>query len=250
MFAELFLERLDQVPSLNKKYSHWLETGKWDEAKQTLVRITCLITEEINAAGSDLQSLGDLVRRKDCHEAILLYFASASSWKSVGTLRGMKACVEKLWEVNKTMVERSHRAKGLVKYHVIPLMHDIKEDMLLVPEKNKEEKCEFEVKAFHCIAKSYIMVDEQSTAEEIYNECLARIKEFFGNEADKRQVTGLTLLALGDLHMEIRVDDAISYYNRAVDAYKYSVEDTGRSFGIKVCKLKIERAQKSRFESK
>ena len=53
---------------------------------------------------------------------------------------------------NKRMIVRDVTMKDVVKRHVIPLMHDIKNQMLKVTSVSEEDKCRFMSWVLRCIA--------------------------------------------------------------------------------------------------
>ena len=108
----------------------------------------------------------DLLNKADrFEESVPVWFAAASLFKKKGDLWMMSYCVgggdvlrrrrylqampwcvsdggwRGMHEANKRMIERDVTMKDVVKRHVIPLMHDIKNQMLEVTSVSEEVKC-------------------------------------------------------------------------------------------------------------
>ena len=111
-------------------------------------------------------------------------------FKKEGNLVLMRSCVDDGWRegmhgANERMIERDVTMKEVVKHHVIPLMHDVKNQMLEMTSVSDKDKFEYmslvllaeaEDKRFcmsrvlGCIAKSEGLVDDDVAAMEAREE--------------------------------------------------------------------------------
>jgi len=171
------LQELNQVPSLLQEYKSCLATRKFDEAKKINKEINYLITNEINTTGRELRSFADdLLKEADCfEESISVYFAAASLFKKEGDLMMMSSCVGYvLWGgmrgANMRMIERDVTMKEVVKRHVIPLMHDVKNQMLETTSVSHKDKCKYMSQVLRYIARSEELVDDDVAAKEAWEE--------------------------------------------------------------------------------
>jgi len=137
-----------------------------------------LITNEINTTGKEMRIFADdLVKKADCfEESIPVYFAAASLYKKEGYLSGMGSCVGgALWEegmhvANMGMIKRDVTMKEVVKRHVIPLMHDVKNQILEVTSVSEKDKCEKMSWVLYCIARSEALVYDGEAAAQAMKE--------------------------------------------------------------------------------
>ena len=67
---------------------------------------------------------------------------------------------------NKWMIERDVTMKEVVKRHVIPLMHDVKNQMLEMTSVSDKDKCEYMSRVLESIAMSEELVDDDVAAME------------------------------------------------------------------------------------
>ena len=179
-----------QVPALLHEYKGCLATRKFDEAEKINKEINDFITNEINTTGRKLKRFAHdrLFKADRFEESIPLFFAAASLHKKERMLQWMSECVgvrcEVWWggmhKVNKKMIARDVTMKDVVKRHVIPLMHDIKNQMLEVTSASEEYKCEHRVKnisastwVFGYIAESEELVGDHVAAHEAWEESRA-----------------------------------------------------------------------------
>jgi len=176
-----------QVQSLLQEYKGCLATRKFDEAEKINKEINDFITNEFNTTGWELRRFAeDLVDKADrFEESIPVYFAAASLFKKEGNLEGMSDCVgdgfvlwpgvmirigrRKDWTgmrgANRRMIARDVTMKDVVKRHVIPLMRDIKNQMLEVTSVSEEYKCKFYMsRVLDFIAWSEKLVDDDVAA--------------------------------------------------------------------------------------
>jgi len=77
---------------------------------------------------------------------------------------------------NKWMIERDVTMKEVVKRHVIPLMHDVKNQMLEMTSVSDKDKCEYMSWVLGYIALSEELVDDDVAAMEAREES-RRIEE-------------------------------------------------------------------------
>jgi len=168
-------ENLSQVPCLLQEYKSCLATRKFDEAEKTNKEIQYLITNEISTTGDELERFADgmLEKADRFEETIPLYFAAACRFKKDGNLRRMSSCVGDgcgagMHRANKKMITRDATMKEVVKHHVIPLMRDIKNQML---EMTSVSKCMEMSRVLERIALSEKLVDDDEAAEEAMKEC-------------------------------------------------------------------------------
>jgi len=167
-------ESLSQAPNLLQEYRSCLAARKYDEANEKNKEINYLITNEINATGGDLWRFAeDLLRKAVCFkESIPVYFAAASMFKKKGNLVIMSLCVgdDGIHGANEKMIVRDVAMKEVVKHHVIPLMRDVKKQILEMTSVSEKDKCEWVGHVLKCIAKSEKLVDDDETAEETMKE--------------------------------------------------------------------------------
>ena len=71
---------------------------------------------------------------------------------------------------NMRMIARDVPMKDVAKRHVIPLMHDIKNQMLEMTSVSEEDKCECMSRVLRYIAWSEELVDGDVAAEEAWEE--------------------------------------------------------------------------------
>ena len=178
---------MNQVPSLLQEYKSCLATRKFDEAKKTNKEINYLIANEINTTGWELRRFAnDLLLKADCfEESIPVYFAAASLFKKEGYLMWMSYCVGDgvgydvvggVWwyggmhGANKRMIERDVTMKEVVKRHVIPLMHDIKNQMSKMTSVSEKDKCEWMSMVLEYITESEELVNDDVAAKEAWEE--------------------------------------------------------------------------------
>ena len=75
-------------------------------------------------------------------------------------------------EANVRMIERDVTMKDVVKRHVIPLMHDIKNQMLEMTSVSEKDKCRCMCLVLTCIAESEALVDDDVAANKAtWEEC-------------------------------------------------------------------------------
>ena len=174
-----------QVPGLLQEYKGCLATRKFDEAEKINKEINYFITNEINTTGGELRRFAyDLLRKADrFEESVPVYFAAASLYKKEGNLGEMSFCVvdygddvgDYVWGgmygANRKMIERDVTMKDVVKRHVIPLMDDIKNQMLEMTSESEEYKCRWYMRrVLGCIAKSEELVDDDVAANKAWEE--------------------------------------------------------------------------------
>jgi len=172
------LQKLNQVPSLLQEYKSCLATRKFDEAKKTNKEINYLITNEINTTGDELWRFAyDLLLEADCfEESIPVYFAAASLLKNEGDLGRMGSCVGDgdrwggMHGANRWMIERDVTMKEAVKRHVIPLIHDVKNQMLEMTSVSEKDKCEEMIWVLESIAESEELVGDDVAGKEARKE--------------------------------------------------------------------------------
>jgi len=160
-----------QVPGLLQEYKRCLATRKFDEAEKINKEINYFITNEINTTGGELMRFADdlLIKADRFEESIPVNFAAASLFKKKGDLREMSHCVcgvgwGGMHGANKRMIERDVTMKDVVKRHVIPLIHDIKNQMLEMTSVSEEYKCECMSRVLRYIAKSEELVGDDVAA--------------------------------------------------------------------------------------
>jgi len=170
-------ENLSQVPSLLQNYKSCLATRKFGEAKKTNKEIHYFIINEITITARELWSFAeDLLKKADCfEESIPAYFAAASLFEKEGNLWRMCECVggilrRGMHRANMGMIERDVTMKEVVKRHVIPLMHYVKNQMLEVTSESMEDKCKWMWEVLFCIAQSEKLVGDYEAAEEACKE--------------------------------------------------------------------------------
>jgi len=126
-----------------------------------------------------------LLWEADCFEvSIPVYFAAASLLKKERDmwplLLKMSYCVgfkpisgrpKGMYWASKWLIRRDATMKEVVKRHVIPLMHDVKNQMLEVTSVSEEDKCRWMNQVLGKIAKSEELVDDDEAAEEAWKEC-------------------------------------------------------------------------------
>ena len=88
---------------------------------------------------------------------------------------GMSWCVgddewEGVYGANMRMIERDVTMKEVEKRHVIPLMHDIKNQTLQVTSLSEANKCWLMSQVLECIGMSEIFVDDDVAAKETREE--------------------------------------------------------------------------------
>jgi len=71
---------------------------------------------------------------------------------------------------NMRMIARDVTMKNVVKRHVIPLMHNIKNQMLEVTSVSEEDKCMFMSEVLRSISESEELVDDDVAAHEAWEE--------------------------------------------------------------------------------
>ena len=170
------LQELNQVPSLLQEYKSCLATRKFDEAKKINKEINYLITNEINTTGWDLINFADnlLFKADFFEESIPVFFAAVSLCEKNEDIAGMSTCIGFRWNVgwggmygaNKGMIERDVTMKEVVKRHVIPLMHDVKNQMLETTSVWDLENSLEMRSVLECIAWSEELVDDDVAAKE------------------------------------------------------------------------------------
>jgi len=165
------LQELNQVPSLLQEYKSCLATRKFDEAKKTNKDINYLITNEINATGEELLSFARVLLRAGCiEESIPVFLAAASLFNKEGYLMGMSWCFSGgggMHTANWRMIARDVTMKEVVKRHVIPLMHDVKNQMLEMTSVSDKDKCFYYMSlVLGYIARSEELVDDDVAANE------------------------------------------------------------------------------------
>jgi len=168
---------LMQVPSLLQEYKGCLATRKFDEAEKISKEINYFITNEINTTAFELWRFAyDLLQEAGCiEESVPVWFVAASLYKKEGDLQWMGWCVGDwyvggMYEANITMIKRDVTMKDVVKRHVIPLMRDIKNQMLEVTSVSEKDKCEWMSHVLEFIAMSDELVDDDVAAKEAREE--------------------------------------------------------------------------------
>ena len=158
-----------QVPGLLQEYKGCLATRKFDEAEKINKEINDFVTNDINTTEEELTSFGDdLVDEADrFEESIPVYFAAASLLReSVGSGWWWDG----LNRANMWMIERDVTMKDVVKRHVIPLMHDIKNQILEMTSVSEEDKCWCMSRALRSIAESEKLAGDDVAAKEAREE--------------------------------------------------------------------------------
>ena len=165
-------KNLMQVPGMLQEYKGCFATRKFDEAEKINKEINYFITNEINTTGWELWRFADdlLINADRFEESIPVYFASASLFKKEGYLDGMSSCFEGMHGANMMMIERDVTMKEVVKRHVIPLMHDIKNQMLEMTSESETAKCGLMSHVLAGIAWSDELVDDDVAAKEAWEE--------------------------------------------------------------------------------
>jgi len=158
-----------QVPGLLQKYKGCLATRNFDEAEKINKEINYFITNEINTTREMLEGFADDLDEADrFEESIPVYFAAASLFEKEGRLGAMK------WGgmhgANKKMIARDDVMKEVVKRHVIPLMHDIKNQMLEVTSVSENSKCRWLSLVLEYISDSEALVGNDAAAKETWDE--------------------------------------------------------------------------------
>jgi len=97
-------------------------------------------------------------------------FSAASLLKKEGDWARMSVCIGGMRDANKRMIERDDTMKEVVKRHVIPLMHDVKNQMMEVTSVSEKDKCEEMIWVLHYIARSEEFVDDDEAAKEAMKE--------------------------------------------------------------------------------
>ena len=170
------LQELNQVSILLQEYKSCLATRKSDEATKTNKEINYLITNEINTTGWELRSFANDLLLKGCfEESIPVYFAATSLFKKEGNLEGMCMCVGVdgwggMHGANRGMIERDVTMKEVVKRHVIPLMHDVKNLMSKMTSVSEKDKCGWMSQVLDYIAWSEEVVGDDVAAKEAWEE--------------------------------------------------------------------------------
>ena len=170
------LQELNQVSILFQEYKSCLATRKFDEAKKINKEINDLITKKINITGRELMRFADnLLFTADCfEESIPVYFTAASLFKKEGDLMLMRRCVDfagwGMYKANMGMIKRDVTMKEVVKRHVIPLMHDVKNQMLEMTSVSDKDKCECISELLDSIARSEKLVHDDVAAMEAREE--------------------------------------------------------------------------------
>ena len=194
-----------QVPGLLQEYKGCLATRKFDEAEKINKEINSFITNEINTTGLELWRFADhllhdqlklrsnaarltvyMHKAARIEESIPVYFAAASLFKKERDLVWMGLCVgselvscgsgvdDDEWRgmlgANMRMIIRDVTMKEVVKRHVIPLMHDIKNQMLEVTSVSEKYKYEEISRVLRYIARSEELVDDDVAAKEAWEE--------------------------------------------------------------------------------
>jgi len=173
-----------QVPGLLQEYKGCLATRKFDEAEKINKEINYFITNEINTTGDELMDFADdlLNEAGRFEESIPVYFAAASLFKKEGDLKWMRHCVDGddvvcwggMHGANQGMITRDVTMKDVVKRHVIPLMHDIKNQMLEMTSVSEKVKCWEMSRVLEFIAESETwsvkLVDDDVAAKEAREE--------------------------------------------------------------------------------
>ena len=166
------MSNLNQTPGLLQEYSRYLASKELDEAKKAIKEINDLITSEINAGWELRRFADDLLRKDGCSEkSIPVYIAAASLFKKQGDLMWMSWCVGGGWKktgihaANVKMIERDVTMKQVVKYHVIPIMHGVKNQLLEVTSVSENVKSEGMSLVLEYIARSEELVHEDKAEE-------------------------------------------------------------------------------------
>jgi len=166
-----------QVPGLLQEYKGCLATRKFGEVEKINKEINYFITNEINTTGDELWrfAYGLLHKSDRFEESIPVYFAAASLFKNEGNFLGMSRCVGDGWgegmlEANEKMIERDVTMKDVVKRQVIPVMRDIKNQMLEVTSESEKVKCNEMSEVLKDIARSEELVDDDVAAKEAREE--------------------------------------------------------------------------------
>ena len=186
-----------QVPALLHEYKGCLATRKFDEAEKINKEINDFITNEINTTGRKLKRFAHdrLFKADRFEESIPLFFAAASLHKKERMLQWMSECVgvrcEVWWggmhKVNKKMIARDVTMKDVVKRHVIPLMHDIKNQMLEVTPVSEKDLCWCMSHVFKYIAESEELVNDDVAAKKARDESRVWLKERLGKEQSEEE---------------------------------------------------------------
>jgi len=167
-----------QVPGLLQEYKGCLATRKFDEVEKINKEINDFITNEINTTGDELWYFAvDLLNEaRRFEESVPVYFAAASLFKKEGNLGEMSFCVSDYgWRgmrgANMRMIERDVTMKDVVKRHVIPLMHDIKNQMLEMTSESEEYKCRWYMRrVLRSIAMSEELAGDDVAANKAWEE--------------------------------------------------------------------------------
>jgi len=96
-------------------------------------------------------------------------------FKKEGNLVLMRSCVDDGWRegmhgANERMIERDVTMKEVVKHHVIPLMHDVKNQMLEMTSVSDKDKCFCMSEVLLAIALSEELVDDDVAAKQAWEE--------------------------------------------------------------------------------
>jgi len=183
-----------QVPRFLEEYKGCLATRKFDEAEEINKEINNFIANEINTTGWELKRFADdlLTKADRIEKSIPVYFATASLFEKEGDLRGMSLCVFGDWFVedewvwrgqmqmkivgieggmhgaNLGMIKRDVTMKEVAKCHVIPLMRDIKNQMLEVTPTSEKEAGEY------CKRMSYVLEYIAESEKLVYDDVAAK----------------------------------------------------------------------------
>jgi len=169
-FADDFTSpaNLNQVQTLLEKYKSCLATRKLDEAKKTSEGINSVITNGMNTTGMELLSFAqDQLKNGRCEESIPVFFAAASMFHKEGDLMRMSCCLgaKGIQGANTKIIKCDATMKDVVKRHVIPLMHDVRNLMLQVTTASEKDKSWWMGQVLEYIAYSAQLVDDHEAAK-------------------------------------------------------------------------------------
>jgi len=188
--------KLCEIPSLLQEYKNFLATRKFDEAEKTNKVIHSLITNEISTTGDELRRFAtELLNAGRYEESIPVYFAAAFLYTKED-LWGMRYCVGVGWDghgsagilgASLKMIGRDVAMKEVVKCHVIPLMHDVKNQMLEMTSVSEKDKSWWMSQVLERIARSAKLVDDDEAAKEALKESRVWKEKWWQIEEEERK---------------------------------------------------------------
>nr|XP_026689725.1 uncharacterized protein LOC113474137 [Ciona intestinalis] len=155
-------------------------------------------------------------------EAVLFYHIAAEFYgnQSKAGLIGIKNCANGIKESIEAMLSRNKELKSIIRTHVIPLMHDMREMIRRSVDVNEKDRCLWEVWCLHRIERSEGLVDNFSGCEKTIKEAIAIMERVFQQGAATYLVYGHFLNNLGYTYEQTsRPNDACEYFRKAIAAY-------------------------------